>query len=56
MKHTILFPMTLNLQLFGEGTGGGDGGTGAEGATGATATAAVSQTKGVKNPLADVKK
>ena len=55
MKHTILFPMILNLQLFGEGTGGGDGGTGAEGATGATATAAVSQTKGAKNPLADVK-
>ena len=55
MKHTILFPMILNLQLFGEGTGGGDGGTGAEGATGATATAAVSQTKGAKNPLANVK-
>ena len=54
MKHTILFPMTLNLQLFGEGTGGGDGGTGAEGATGATATAAVSQ-KADKNPLANVK-
>ena len=56
MKHTILFPMILNLQLFAEGTGGGDGGTGAEGAKGATATAAVSQTtKGAKNPLADVK-
>ena len=54
MKHTILFPMILNLQLFGEGTGGGDGGTGAEGAMGATATAAMSQ-KGAKNPLADVK-
>ena len=55
MKHTILFPMILNLQLFAEGTGG-DGGTGAEGAKGATATAAVSQTtKGAKNPLADVK-
>ena len=54
MKHTILFPMILNLQLFGEGTGGGDGGTGAEGATGATATAAVSQ-KADKNPLANVK-
>ena len=54
MKHTILFPMILNLQLFGEGAGGGDGGTGAEGATGATATAAVSQ-KGAKNPLANVK-
>ena len=54
MKHTILFPMILNLQLFAEGAGGGDGGTGAEGATGATATAAVSQ-KGAKNPLANVK-
>jgi hypothetical protein len=53
MDKIILFPMLLNLQLFAEG--GGDGGTGAEGATGATATAAVSQTKGVKNPLADVK-
>ena len=55
MKHTILFPMILDLQLFAEGTGGGDGGTGAEGATGATATAAVSQSKGAKNPLANVK-
>jgi hypothetical protein len=56
MKNKFIFPMHLDLQLFGEGTGGGDGGTGAEGATGATATAAVSQTKGVKaNPLADVK-
>ena len=55
MNHTILFPMILNLQLFAEGTGGGDGGTGAEGAKGATATAAVSQTKGAKNPLANVK-
>ena len=44
----------LNLQLFAEGAGGGEGGTGADGATGATATAAVSQTKGVKNPLANV--
>ena len=55
MKNIILFPMILNLQLFAEGTGGGDGGTGAEGATGATATAAVSQKKGASNPLADVK-
>ena len=54
MDKTILFPMLLNPQLFAEGAGG-DGGTGAEGATGATATAAVSQNKGVKNPLADVK-
>ena len=54
MEKKILFPMTLNLQLFAEGTGG-EGGTGSEGAMGATATAAVSQTKGVKsNPLADV--
>ena len=59
MKNTILFPMILDLQLFGEGgagAGAGDGGTGAEGATGVSATAAVSQTKGVKaNPLANVK-
>ena len=55
MEKKILFPMILNLQLFAEGTGGGDGGTGSEGAMGATATAAMSQTKGVKNPLADVK-
>ena len=54
MDNNNLFPMLLNLQLFAEGTGG-DGGTGAEGATGATVTAAVSQNKGVKNPLADVK-
>lgn len=55
MNSKILFPMVLNLQLFAEGAGGGDGGTGSEGATGATATAAVSQTKGAKNPLANVK-
>ena len=54
MEKTIFFPMLLNLQLFAEGAGG-DGGTGAEGATGVSATAAVSQNKGVKNPLADVK-
>ena len=54
MDKIILFPMPLNLQLFAEGTGG-DGGTGAEGAMGVTATAAMSQTKGAKNPLADVK-
>ena len=53
MKIDITF-RKLNLQLFAEGTGG-DGGTGASGATGATETAAGSQTKGVKNPLADVK-
>lgn len=55
MEKQIFFPMLLDLQLFAEGAGGGDGGTGAEGAKGVTATAAVSQTKGVKNPLADVK-
>lgn len=53
MENKNFFRM-LNLQLFGEGTGG-DGGTGADGATGVSATAAVSQPKGVKsNPLADV--
>ena len=54
MNSNIFF-RKLNLQLFAEGAGGGDGGTGADGATGGTATAAVSQSKGVKNPLADVK-
>jgi hypothetical protein len=54
MENTILFPMLFNPQLFAEGAGG-DGGTGAEGATGATVTAAVSQNKGAKNPLANVK-
>ena len=39
----------INLQLFAEGSGTGDGGT-----TGVTEAAAVSQTKGAKNPLADV--
>lgn len=60
MDKTILFPMFLNLQLFGEGgaggaagTGAGGSGTGAEGATGANATAAVSQT-GVTTPAAGV--
>ena len=54
MDNKNLFPMILNLQLFAEGAGG-DGGTGSEGTTGATVTAAVSQNKGAKNPLADVK-
>ena len=40
----------INLQLFAEGGGTGDGG-----ASGATGEAAVPQTKGVKNPLVDVK-
>ena len=53
MEKKIFFPMILNLQLFAEGAGG-DGGTGSEGATGATVTAAGSQTKGAKNPLANV--
>lgn len=39
----------INLQLFAEGSGTGDGG-----ATGVTEGAAVPQTKGAKNPLADV--
>jgi LysM repeat protein len=55
MEKSIIFPMVLDLQLFADGAGGGDGGTGAEGATGVNATAAVSQNKGVKNPLAEVK-
>ena len=54
MEKKNIIPMLINLQLFAEGTGG-DGGTGAEGTTGATVTAAVSQNKGVKNPLANVK-
>ena len=46
----------LNLQLLADGgTGAADGGTGAEGAKGATVGAAIPQTKGAKNPLADVK-
>ena len=40
----------INLQLFAEGSGTGDGG-----ATGVTGEAAAPQTKGAKNPLADVK-
>ena len=53
-KILAIYPMALNLQLFADGTGG-DGGTGAEGTTGATVVAAAPQTKGAKNPLADVK-
>lgn len=52
MITKYLFPK-LDLQLFAEGAG--EGGTGAEGAQGVTAAAALPQTKGVKNPLADVK-
>lgn len=46
----IAFPGIIDLQLFAEGSGTGDGG-----ATGVTEGAAVPQTKGAKNPLADVK-
>ena len=53
-RNNIL--MSIDLQLFAEGAGGGDGGTGSDGTTGVSATAAASQTKGVKsNPLANVK-
>lgn len=45
----------FNLQLLADGAGAGDGGTGAEGAKGVTAEAAIPQSKGVKNPLANVK-
>ena len=60
MKNKIISPLILDLQLFGEGTGGGDGGTGAGGtqgvnATGSGATAAVSQASGDKGtPAAGV--
>lgn len=45
----------FNLQLLAEGAGAGDGGTGADGAKGVTAEAAIPQSKGAKNPLANVK-
>ena len=61
MEAYTLYFRHFDLQLFAEGgTGGASGagasgnGTGADGASGVTATAAVSQTKGVKNPLANV--
>ena len=54
MEKKLLFPMTLNLQLFAEGAGGGEGGTGSEGAKGVTATAAMSQKGAKSNPLANV--
>lgn len=45
----------FNLQLLADGAGAGDGGTGADGAKGVTAEAAIPQSKGAKNPLANVK-
>ena len=50
MKH---FFNTLNLQLFAEGGAAGGDGAGGEG-QGVTGAAAMPQTKGVKNPLANV--
>ena len=44
---------SINLQLFAEGTG--EGGTGAEGTNGVSASVPSLQTKGAKNPLANVK-
>ena len=52
MEIISFIPM-LSLQLFAEGAGAGDGGT-AQG-QGVTAGDAAQQTKGVSNPLADVK-
>ena len=49
------YPYALNLQLFADGGAGGSGTGATEGASGETAVAAVPQTKGSKNPLADVK-
>lgn len=53
MSHKI-FSESINLQLFAEGGDGGSG-TGAEGANGVTAGVPSLQTKGAKNPLANVK-
>ena len=53
LKETFL--KHLNLQLLADGAGAADGGTGADGAKGVTAEAAIPQTKGEKNPLANVK-
>jgi LysM repeat protein len=49
-----IFSESINLQLFAEGGDGGSG-TGAEGANGVTAGVPSLQTKGAKNPLANVK-
>lgn len=59
MANNIIF-RKFNLQLFAEGggtagAGAGESGTGADGSTGVKASAPGLQTKGVKNPLADVK-
>ena len=51
LKTTFL--KHFNLQLLAEGAG--DGGTGADGAKGVSAEAAIPQSKGAKNPLANVK-
>lgn len=51
----IKFLKHFNLQLLADGAGAGDGGTGADGAKGVTAEAAIPQSKGAKNPLANVK-
>lgn len=53
MSHNF-FSERINLQLFAEGGDGGSG-TGADGANGVTAGVPSLQTKGAKNPLADVK-
>ena len=53
LKETFL--KHFNLQLLADGAGAGDGGTGADGAKGVTAEAAIPQSKGAKNPLANVK-
>ena len=53
MRFTNQVPV-LNLQLFAEGGAAAAGGEGGQG-TGVTAPAAGVQSKGVKNPLADVK-
>lgn len=55
MLNKKTFLKHFNLQLLADGAGVGDGGIGAEGTQGENAAAAVPQTKGVKNPLANVK-
>ena len=53
MSHNIFFE-SINLQLFADGNAGGSG-TGADGANGVNAGVPSLPSKGVKNPLADVK-